>query len=252
MKQVWSVILVMTGMLALNSCVLQTSPALASSALSGPSPEVLEEVSFHRAGDLYYVGFRTRYQCKPEPVRVALPLAHGTPGITICEIDETVGEEEEFYVLLTVEQAKACLGVAMPEPPAGVPSLIRGKDWDATLAHRYPVRTEGRVHQLRIGVDARLASDEARCAFDAGNMEVYLPLRVGWDAAYKFPMSLGLFLCVDVPGTMVLSVAGVIGGVVYSLGEKPIAFFTNAIADEARDASVAPPPVPETTENQTN
>ena len=217
MKRLLNLFLVLICTLALTSCLLQTAPALASSALSGPASEGLSQVAFYQVGDLYYAGFRTRYICKPEPVKVAVLLAHGTPDMKLWEIEETAGEEEDFYILLTAEQAHNLLGASAQEPPAGTPRLIRGKDWKPAAAQPVPARREYHFNQMQVTADAELSSDEACCMFDKRNMAVNLPLRVGWDAAYKFPFAVVLFVSVDIPGTVLLNVVGVVAGMAGAL-----------------------------------
>lgn len=230
------------ALISLNSCVLQTSSTWASTAISRPGSTDLQEATFYRIGENYYVGFRARYTCQPDSMKIVFLPAHGKPAATLYAMDEMKGEEETFYILLSAEQVHTILGKTIQEPSEDAPRFITGKDWDDSAAQACPITRDSRPKSIRTVDDSGLSAHEAYCTLKQDYIEASLPVRIGWDMAYKFPLSLAQLVCVDVPGTIVLNTAGAVFGVVYIVCGKPIDYLRGLNHDEHEKRTFAPEP----------
>ena len=211
----WRILLLGLLMLCVPSCMLQTAPALATSAESRPSEKVKPECTFYRVGEAYYMGIRTRYVCEPSPIQLVYGAAHGRPAMSLVRWEVKEYAEEAFYVLLSAEMVAKCLGITVPEPPTTAPRLILESKWDASTAQPCLSKTSVASNRVKVRGNVKLAADEARCRYENGCLEVELPCRLGWDAAYKYPMAVVLWAGVDVPCSLALNGALVAGGCVY-------------------------------------
>lgn len=235
------------ALISLNSCVLQTSSTWASTAISRPDSTDLQEATFYRIGDNYYVRFRASYTCLPDSMKIVFLPAHGQPVATLYAMDEEKGEEETFYILLSAEQVHTILGKTIQEPSEDAPRFITGKDWDDSAAQACPITRDSRPKSIRTVDDSGLSAHEAYCTLKQDYIEASLPVRIGWDMAYKFPLSLAQLVCVDVPGTIVLNTAGAVLGVVYIVCGKPIDYLRGLNHDEHEKRAFAPEPSKENT-----
>lgn len=229
-------------LISLNSCVLQTSSTWASTAISRPGSTDLHEATFYRIGENYYVGFRARYTCQPDSMKIVFLPAHGKPAATLYAMDEMKGEEETFYILLSAEQVHTILGKTIQEPSEDTPRFITSKDWDNTAAQVCPITLNSRPKSIRTVGDSGLSAHEAYCTLKQDYIEASLPIRIGWDIVYKFPLSLAQLVCVDVPGTIVLNTAGAVFGAVYIVCGKPIEYLRSFNHDEHEKRTFAPEP----------
>lgn len=230
------------ALISLNSCVLQTSSTWASTAVSRPGSTDLHEATFYRIGDNYYVRFRARYTCQPDSMKIVFLPAHGKPAATLYAMNEMKGEEETFYILLSTEQVHTILGKTIQEPSEDAPRFITGKDWDDSAAQACPITRDSRPKSIRTVGDSGLSAHEAYCTLKQDYIEASLPVRIGWDMVYKFPLSLAQLACVDVPGTIVLNTAGAVLGVVYIGCGKPIDYLRGLNHDEHEKRTFAPEP----------
>ncbi len=201
----------------LSSCVLQTAPALATSAESRPCEKVKSECSFYRVGDAYYMALRAKYVRAPRPIQLVFVAGHGKPGMSLVQWPEKEEAEETLYVLLTAEMVHKCLGLTVTEPPKTEPQLIRENKWEAAAAQLCQSKTSIARKRVSVRGNVKLAADEAACRYKDGGLEVELPYRLGWDAAYKYPMAVALWAGVDVPCSIALNGALVVGGCAYVL-----------------------------------
>ena len=230
------------ALISLNSCVLQTSSTWASTAISRPDSTDWQETTFYRIGDNYYVRFRACYTCQPDSMKIVFLPAHGKPAATLYALDEMKGEEETFYILLSAEQVHTILGKTIQDPSEDVPRFITGKDWDDSAAQACPITRDSLPKSIRTVDDSGLSAHEAYCTLKQDYIEASLPVRIGWDMAYKFPLSLAQLVCVDVPGTIVLNTAGAVLGVVYIVCGKPIDYLRGLNHDEHEKRTFAPEP----------
>ena len=235
------------ALISLNSCVLQTSSTWASTAVSRPDSTDWQEATFYRIGDNYYVRFRASYTCQPDSMKIVFLPAHGQPVATLYAMDEQKGEEETFYILLSAEQVQTILGKTIQEPSEDAPRVITEKDWDDSAAQACPITRDSRPKSIRTVGDSGLSAHEAYCTLKQDYIEASLPVRIGWDMVYKFPLSLAQLVCVDVPGTIVLNTAGAVLGVVYIVCGKPIDYLLGLNHDEHEKRTFAPEPSKENT-----
>lgn len=184
--------------LLLSSCLCLPSMAIRETYQFNASVKKEDAFAFYRLGEQYYMACDVTYELERDS------LTCGSWAYA-CDVQLPISVKREpvrrrYYFLMPPEVTQKVLGVKPPKPDRSVRDYIPADEWDATAAEQ----VFSPIKKAEIQMSTGVMYSPVRCGYysDPPQFTLHAPIYRPWDYWVKMPLSLAVFVAVDVPCTL--------------------------------------------------
>ena len=184
--------------LLLSSCLCLPSMAIRETYQFNASVKKEDAFAFYRLGEQYYMACDVTYELERDG------LTCGSWAYA-CDVQLPISVKrapvhKRYYFLLLPDAAQKLLGVTPPKPDRFVRDYIPADDWDTAAAEQ----VFSPIKKAEIQMSTGVMYSPVRCRYysDPPQFTLHAPIYRPWDYWVKMPLSLAVFVAVDVPCTL--------------------------------------------------
>ena len=191
----------MSASLLLSSCLCLPSMAIRETYQFNASAKKEDAFAFYRLGEQYYMACDVTYELERDSLTCGF-LAYA-PDVTIPISVKREPVRRRYYFLMPPEVTQKVLGVKPPKPDRSVRDYIPADEWDATVAEQ----VFSPIKKAEIEMHTGVMHTPTRCRYcsDPPQFTLHAPIYRPWDYWVKMPLSLAVFVAVDIPCTLAVN-----------------------------------------------
>lgn len=184
--------------LLLSSCLCLPSMAIRETYQFNASAKKEDAFAFYRLGEQYYMACDVTYELERDGLTCG-SWAYA-PDVTIPISVKREPVRRRYYFLMPPEVTQKVLGAKPPKPDRSVRDYIPADEWDATAAEQ----VFSPIKKAEIQMSTGVMYSPVRCRYysDPPQFTLHAPIYRPWDYWVKMPLSLAVFVAVDVPCTL--------------------------------------------------
>lgn len=188
----------MSASLLLSSCLCLPSMAIRETYQFNASAKKEDAFAFYRLGEQYYMACDVTYELERDGLTCGF-LAYA-PDVKLPISVKREPVCRRYYFLMPPDATQKVLGVTPPKPDRFVRDYIPADEWDATAAEQ--VFSPIKKAEIQMSTGEMYSPVRCRYYSDPPQFTLHAPIYRPWDYWVKMPLSLAVFVAVDVPCTL--------------------------------------------------